>query len=177
MMRQVAGAQLYDPRTAEVVRAEQVPSRVLVFGITAVVCGVMGALAHYEWPFLAYWSGTCSPEKFAYKCAARWLSSMLAGVGTAALLAAFCLILHRIGPIRPTVTCRGCGKSGWVLDIEPHGGRCPCCGGDRFDYRIWFGSGNGAGPRLERVREDDMPGAELVTRFRKTRACALRRYY
>ncbi|HSK31592.1 MAG TPA: hypothetical protein VLA17_16645 [Candidatus Limnocylindria bacterium] len=33
-----------------------------------------------------------------------------------------------------------------------HGGGRWCCGGDRFDYHTWTGSGNVAGPGLERVR-------------------------
>jgi hypothetical protein len=67
--------------------------------------------------------------------------------------------------------------SGWVLDLVPHGGRCPHCAGERFDYQIWFGSGTAAGPRLERVREYDVAGADLVVRFEKTRHDWERRYY
>jgi hypothetical protein len=63
-----------------------------------------------------------------------------------------------------------------VLDIEPSDGRCPRCAGDRFDYQIWFGGGGAIGPRLERFREHDVAGPDLVQRFRETRKSSTRRY-
>lgn len=177
MPRERAQPRLYDPRTAELLRREQAPSRAVVFGIAALACGVLVAAAHHELPFLAYWTGACSPEDYAYQCETRGRYGLALGVATTALFGALAALGHRYVHMRPTLTCRGCGTSGWVLDIEPHGGRCPRCGGERFDYRIWFGTGTGVGPRLERVIEGDRAGPELVRRFQETRTSATRRYY
>jgi hypothetical protein len=172
-----AAPRLYDPRTGEELRRQQAPSRALVFGIAALACGALFALAHHELPFLAHWAGACSPDDYAYECTVRGRYGALGGAGLAALLGALFALAHRYRRFPPTLTCRGCGTSGFVLDIEPHGGRCPLCGGERFDYRIWFGTGTGAGPRLERVVEEDRAGPDLVRRFRETRTSATRRYY
>ena len=127
-----ARRRLYDPRTAEILRAEQGPSRLLVFSVTAIACGVVAAAAHHELPFLAHWAGACSPEAYAYQCAARPFWSGVAGVGTAIGVGGLALAGHRYAPFRPTLTCRGCQTSGWVLDIEAHAGPSPRCGGDRL---------------------------------------------
>jgi hypothetical protein len=168
---------LYDPRSATVIRAELARGRLLAFGITALVCGGLMAALHHELPFLAHWTGACSPDDYAYECQTRVRFDVVAGVITVALFAGFGLLAHRLGPIRPTLTCRNCGTRGWVLDIEPHHGRCPLCGGDRFDYQIWVGGAAAAGPRLEHIIEDDAAGADLVRRFQETRNSATDRYY
>lgn len=175
--RERTSVRLYDPQTADTIRAEQVPGRLVVLGIASVVCGIVIAAGHHEWPFLAYWSGYCSPADFAYACTSRVFFDVVAGVGSAVVAGALSVAGHRYGPIPPTITCRACGTSGWVLDIEPMLGRCPTCGGERFDYRTWFGSANGLGPVLERVEEHDVAGADLVERFRATRNSSMRRYY
>jgi rubredoxin len=117
------------------------------------------------------------PERLRYECASRLLHGAVVGAGAAVLIGGLSLAGHRFGRIPPTLTCRRCGTSGWVLDIEPHGGRCPRCGADRFDYRIWFGGGNRLGPRLIRLREYDVAGAMLVQRFQETHGNWMRRYY
>ena len=177
MSRDRSEAGLYDPRTGERIRAEQAPSRLLVFGISALVGAGLVAAAHHELPFLAHWSGACSPEDYAYECPARAPYDALAGVAALVIFGALAIAAHRFARFPPTLRCRRCGTSGWVLDIEPHGGRCPRCGGDRFDYRIWFGGGTGFGPLLERVHEEDQAGRDLVRRFQDTRKSATRRYY
>lgn len=171
----MTGDPLFDPATEGILRAEQAPSRLVVFGLASLVFGALFAALHHELPFLAYWTGACSPEAYAYECEARGAWNGVAAVAATALFGAFCWLLHRAVPLRPTVTCRSCWTRGWVLDLEP-AGRCPRCGGDRFDYRVWFGSGHGKVPRIERFEELDVPGMHLVERFRETRKSSLRRY-
>jgi hypothetical protein len=168
--------QRFDPRTEAILRAEQAPSRLVVFGLFSLVAGGLFAALHHELPFLAHWSGACSPADYAYECETRGFYDAVAGVAGTAVFGACAWLAHRLGPMRPTVTCTSCRTSGWVLDLEPHAGRCPRCGGDRFDYQIWFGDGTGRGPRIERFREQDVAGADLVRRFRETRKSSMRRY-
>lgn len=166
---------LYDAKTGEILRREAAPDRLLVFGGATLVAGLLFAVLHHELPFLAHWTGACSPEDYAYECAARPFYDVVAGVGFTVSMGVFCFVLHQRAPMRPTLTCRGCGTSGWVLDIEPTAGRCPRCGSDRFDYRIVL-AGYGVRPTFGFVREQDVAGADLVERFRETRKSSLHRY-
>jgi hypothetical protein len=166
---------LYDSQTGEVLRREASLGRLLVFGVVSLVSGGLFAAIHNELPFLAHWTGACSPDAYAYECEARPFWNAVAGVGVGLLMTAFSFTLHFKAPMRPTIRCRGCNTRGWVLDIEPTGGRCPRCGADRFDYRVVLARG-GAGPLLRFVRENDVAGADLVQRFRETRTSALDRY-
>lgn len=173
MKRKRAQRPLYDPHTADLIWAGERSSRCLIFGIATIFCGVCVGLFHDEWPFLAYWIGACSPADFAYECSSRGFYGVVAGVGTVVLMGGLVVVFSHLLhlPLQPTLTCRRCETSGWVLDIEPHGGRCPSCGGDRFDYRIYFSA--------EDIfdDEDDVAGADLVRRFRETRTSLTRRYY
>lgn len=166
---------LYDEETGAILRREAAPGRLLVFGGATLVAGLLFGVLHHELPFVAHWTGACSPDDYAYECAARPFYDAVAGIGFTVLMGAFCFVLHQRAPMRPTITCRGCGTSGWVLDIEPTAGRCPRCGADRFDYRIVL-AGYGVRPTFAFVREQDVAGADLVERFRATRKSSLHRY-
>jgi hypothetical protein len=159
-----------------VLRRESAPGRLVVVGIATLVCGVLFAALHHELPFLAYWTGACSPDDYAYECAARPFYDAVAGVAFTLSMGALALLALRYAPFRPTITCRGCGTRGFVLDIEPSAGRCPRCSNERFDYQIWFGGGGALGPRLERFREHDVAVADLVQRFQETRKSSTQRY-
>lgn len=171
------GERLYDPRTAGVIRREAAPGRLLVFGISAVVAGALLGVLHHELPFLAHWTGACSPDDYAYECEARGFYDVVVGVLGFVLFAAFGWLGHRLGPIHPTITCKGCGTRCFALDLEATGGRCPRCGADRFAYQIWLAGGGALGPRVHRFREDDVAGADVVQRFRETRTSSLHRLY
>jgi hypothetical protein len=147
-----------------------------VFGLASLVAGGLFAALHHELPFLAHWTGACSPEAYAYECEARGFYDAVAAVAGTALFGVLGWLGYRLGPMRPTVTCTQCHSRGWALDLEPHGGRCPRCGGQRFDYQIWFGGGTASGPRIERFREQGVEGPDVVRRFQETRKSSLRRY-
>jgi drug/metabolite transporter (DMT)-like permease len=97
---------VYNPRTGEIIRAREAPGRLVVFGITAIVCGVLVAAAHGEVPFLSYWIGACSPNDYAYECASRLLHGAVVGAGAAVLIGGLSLAGHRFGRIPPTLTSR-----------------------------------------------------------------------
>lgn len=103
---------------------------------TAAIAGLVGAGVHHEYPFLLPWLGLCAPGVRLYRCEGSWGVNIAFGLLCAALLAAYVVLLHRWVPVRRVMSCRSCGGRGWILNLEPDG-RCPRCGGDRFDARIW----------------------------------------
>lgn len=168
---------LYDADTANAIRRAQRGTHLFVAAFSSVLIGALVLGLHHELPFLSYWTGACSSQMYAYECPSRMSHGIVACVGAAIVAAALVVLLYRFAPIRPTLKCRSCGTWGWALDLEPHDGRCPRCGGDRFDYRAWTVGGGGGGVRLEQLREDDVAGIDLVRRFRETRSSLWQRYY
>lgn len=168
---------LYDPNTADTIRRAQRGTHLFVAVFSSVLVGALVFGLHHELPFLARWAGACSSAAYAYECPSRMSYGIVAGACAAVVFGALVVLLYRVAPIRPTLVCRGCRTWGWALDLEPSGGRCPRCGGDRFDYRAWVVTGGGQGAGLEKLREDDVAGIDLVRRFRETRRSLWHRYY
>lgn len=166
---------VYDTNTANAIRQAQRGTHLAVAAFSSVLIGALVVALHHELPFLAYWTGACASGTYAYECPSRMSYSIAAGAGAAIVVGALVVLLYRVVPIRPTLRCRRCRTWGWALDLEPGDGRCPRCGGDRFDYRVWAVSDDGRG--VEQLREDDVAGIDLVRRFRETRKSLWRRYY
>lgn len=111
---------LYDLRTVEIIRAKAARSRRLVLLITTIICGALVVPTHDEYPFLAYWLGACSSAAgYAYECSLRTSNGGVAGAVTIILMVLRLIVFQRVVRMQPTISCRRCGPSGWVLDREP----------------------------------------------------------
>ena len=132
--------------------------RMAVPVVTLLVGGLVGGY-HYEEPFLPYWLGVCGDGVDRADCVYRPVLDWLAGFGGALAFGLFALAAYKFRRIPPSVTCLGCGGRGWIVDLEPTGGRCPRCGHDRFRYLRVVAAGVPA-IRLWRLAEVD--GRELL---------------
>jgi hypothetical protein len=167
---------LFDPATKDAILREAAPVLLTTLGIVVPVMAVLLAVLHHEYPFLAYMTGACSRADYVYECA-RAPFDALAGVLGLVVFGGFGAALYRWRRMPPTITCEACGGTGWVLDLEPRGGRCPRCGHGLFTYRATTAHGNPNGPMLVRIVEHHRPGAELIARFHATRRSWMHRYY
>jgi hypothetical protein len=163
----VEAEELFDPESRARVRRRTQRSYAVAFGLTALVsAGLVGGLHTEEAPFLAYAFGHCAAGEPVWECdypgALDWLAGGLA-LGILGLLCAFALCRRRIAP---TVTCNGCRRQGWILDLESADGRCPRCGHGSFRYRGLEGTGV---PVVRIWREDEIPGRDLLELARRQR--------
>jgi hypothetical protein len=172
----VAEPDLFDPATRDAIRRETSRVRWITLAICVPIMAGLLAVLHHEYPFLAYMTGACSRADYVYECA-RAPYDALVGVLGFFVFAGFGAAAYRLWRISPTITCESCGGTGWVLDLEPRGGRCPRCGNGLFTYRATTASGNPDGPLLVRIVEHHRPGAELIARFHATRRSWMHRYY
>lgn len=156
---------LFDAKSRALIRAETHRSYAIAFGVSAlVIAGLVGGLHYEELPFLAYLFDYCSPGQYRYECHyPAVLDWMAAGITVGAVGIPLAALL-RVRRIPPTVTCRGCGTRGWILDLENSEGRCPICGFDRFRYRTLEGAGV---PVVRIIDLEDVDASQLLE-FRRT---------
>jgi hypothetical protein len=167
------GRRLYEPATRRRLgrsAARRIASYVVV---AAAVSGALIVGLHYEeLPFLASWLGYCDESRSLTDCAYPRRLDWLAGVVGAL---AFGLLLAPLVPlaarrVRPSVYCRSCDSMGWVCDLVRSEGRCPRCGGGRFDHRsIAMEPMYNLDPVVYLPRnavETDVAGTELLRRHR-----------
>jgi len=157
---------LFDPKSRAAIQAQTQRSYAIAFGASSfVIAGLIGGLHYEEIPFLAYLFDYCSPDAYRYDChyprALDWLAAGVTWVAAAIVLA----VLFRFRRIQPTVTCQGCGRRGWIIDLEDSAGRCPLCGYDRFRYRTIEGTGV---PAVRIIDLADIDGSRLLE-SRRTR--------
>lgn len=160
---------LYDPATRARVASGQIRRVRWLSVIVALVSGALiGGLHASELPFLARPLGFCPSDVPLYDCEyPAWLD-VAAGALAALVLGGALLPLAPLAGrrIRPSVYCRSCDGMGWMADLRDRGGRCPRCGGERFDLlstdveAAWLTGGPLFLPRRE-VRED-VKGADLI---------------
>lgn len=141
---------------------------VLIAGaVFTVLVGGMAGGYHAEEPFLPHLLGLCPPDVKWWKCENPPLLSVGFGLVCGLAFMVFIAVVLWVIPVRRVLTCRGCSREGWILDLEP-GGVCPRCHATRFDARIAVSGivAGGTMPFVEIRRLEDVSGAELLAKRR-----------
>ncbi len=138
----------------------------------ALLSGALIGGANHEEPFFAAWLGYCDGVRYLVECeyppAIDWIAGLVGALVIGLVVAPAIPLARR--RIRPTVFCRSCPGAGWIEDLVPRDGRCPRCGGSRFDHErtaldtLFAGESVFFLPR--RDRERDVAGSDLVARLR-----------
>lgn len=172
-MTEFEGRRLYEPATRRRLGRRAARRSAAYVVVAAAVAGALiGGLHYEELPFLASWLGHCDDSRSLAGCAypgrLDWLAGVIGALAFGLLLAPLVPLAAR--RVRPSVYCHSCNSMGWVCDLVRSKGRCPHCGGDRFDHRsIELEPMYNLDPVVFLPRhavETDVAGTELLRRHR-----------